>query len=1388
MPELLTMQDLANGHLDVKALGEAANGDENTIVTTRTGNTYPSAERAINIMFQNGGLPATPFTTKALMTASALVDGDYAQVTDDTVNNGLYKKTDGVWAKSSYNPVTQAKEDAGRLDEKNLANALAIIGAQPLQIIDTDSNTSSGYYTATGIWTANSSYSTSDFIAVKKGDCVLIHHTNTDTAKFSRAMMFDSAKAALGALSNVSIKSVSDLSVDEQSNLSYSKNEAKRYQNTGIVIPSDGFIKITKSNTVIPSTNDLSGFFAAIITKKSLIEATFTHIVPKALVRELDDAWFTPVADMSIAGNGSVRLNSTTIGTAQTYTNEAGSRATTISQAYPVKKGQFVNIIGITYGRDINASIVNASNIIVQNVGTVSAFSTYTSNSINPFAYFNTEVEQDGFLRVGVSGEINSLSLVAITDSSIEDIVKYYPYLKVNDVIKPYNNLKASMWSSASSFQQYGRNNIKSNLLEDDYEFKNSATGSALANKPILLKKGDVLAFTNKTVIPTFARVFTLDTKLVGGSSVVLNDPSKSLLTTDVVNTYVAWMNGGAMPTWFGQAQETTNYICNEDHDLMVYLYTGNPASETTYGTTALGKIALLSIPEYKLIRAEKLKVGLPISIGSMSNQYLGQSTISAPVLLFKDEIIGCVTNNGSLGVTTTSKYFDGKNIGSIGYYANTGLVGLKNISGFTYENYKAQGIGAVFKVNTTSLVSLPFEDFFKVSAVYSKENRNNPNNLPMQAVISSFDDSYIGKEIPKATLVREDVAIEGVGTEKYIRTYSDSAGIVDTKYAFVKKGRYYKATGMGLKTAMILPFNNNTSNTGDIKRILPESTNINLSKGSFYFTPEMDGIVMWQSITGMRTSSSVDKLENIPATSWFQKKYYEHDLYEITEASYLEGTVTYSKEFLDLPSDGTVNINILTRFGSSIFTDSDTVLQFRQGNSVIATVKAKTANQGQSSASAAKQNINMEFLSSDDEDLYIRMGDRIEEAEMVAKSYFKTDRTQLRDSSSSELYYQIRNHESYPADGVIPNSVLSDPTLGLDLSKYKARGTTSGVPVEIYVDGDFLGQYTVRSKKKRENYAMAKSNKNHILIQADYGLGGGYMSLGALKLSSSDVRNPKISDYVEGSNSISDTVVAASISRFYNWMASAVTNPALFDSEGSQYLNMRSWHDYLIFSELIKNWDGLNNNYLIGTWDSNKWHIFAYDLDQTFGRVTLNYESPYGLIGQDLTRIYSTSCPVSRSNFFSRYNYLRSSGVISNSNINDIFRSHFNKINTYALEEDYKNWGYAPTTDDTLIYISKWVYLRIRYLDALWGYLPNDSIYLKSAASKTIAVGANYDLSLAVPDAKTSSAIKVETAELPVGIAVSATCTTNGTVLISFTNNSSASVAVNPEFIRLYI
>ena len=123
MAEPISIQQLKDASLDVKSLEEVVNGDENVVVTTRLGETYPSVKGSIKELFENGGLPATPFKTKALMTASSLVDGDYAMVTDDTDNNGLYVKTAGAWVKSDYDPLTQAKSytDTAKTEATNSA-------------------------------------------------------------------------------------------------------------------------------------------------------------------------------------------------------------------------------------------------------------------------------------------------------------------------------------------------------------------------------------------------------------------------------------------------------------------------------------------------------------------------------------------------------------------------------------------------------------------------------------------------------------------------------------------------------------------------------------------------------------------------------------------------------------------------------------------------------------------------------------------------------------------------------------------------------------------------------------------------------------------------------------------------------------------------------------------------------------------------------------------------------------------------------------------------------------------------------------------------------------------------------------------------------------------
>lgn len=149
MTQILTEKDLTDGRLDIKSLGEAANGDENTTVVTRTGETYPSAKKAIKTMFEAGALPAEPFSTKEEMEISPLPDDSYAVVLNDDVvdNNGYYQKLAGVWVYLKYNPYQQAKTytdtvteaTVDHIDQKT-APLITSSGKALFQFLDADLN------------------------------------------------------------------------------------------------------------------------------------------------------------------------------------------------------------------------------------------------------------------------------------------------------------------------------------------------------------------------------------------------------------------------------------------------------------------------------------------------------------------------------------------------------------------------------------------------------------------------------------------------------------------------------------------------------------------------------------------------------------------------------------------------------------------------------------------------------------------------------------------------------------------------------------------------------------------------------------------------------------------------------------------------------------------------------------------------------------------------------------------------------------------------------------------------------------------------------------------------------------------------------------------------
>lgn len=105
------LQAVDDAILDADSLERFINGDDTQDVLTRLNAKYPTLQKALKELFENGGIAERFKTLSELQTEGAdLEDGSYALVADDTDDkNGIYIKEGGAWVKSKYDPLTQAK-------------------------------------------------------------------------------------------------------------------------------------------------------------------------------------------------------------------------------------------------------------------------------------------------------------------------------------------------------------------------------------------------------------------------------------------------------------------------------------------------------------------------------------------------------------------------------------------------------------------------------------------------------------------------------------------------------------------------------------------------------------------------------------------------------------------------------------------------------------------------------------------------------------------------------------------------------------------------------------------------------------------------------------------------------------------------------------------------------------------------------------------------------------------------------------------------------------------------------------------------------------------------------------------------------------------------------
>ena len=164
-----------------------------------------------------------------------------------------------------------------------------------------------------------------------------------------------------------------------------------------------------------------------------------------------------------------------------------------------------------------------------------------------------------------------------------------------------------------------------------------------------------------------------------------------------------------------------------------------------------------------------------------------------------------------------------------------------------------------------------------------------------------------------------------------------------------------------------------------------------------------------------------------------------------------------------------------------------------------------------------------------------------------------------------------------------------------------------------------------------------------------------------------------------------------------------------------AEMFDVESFIDYLVFGDVVSNYDGFVKNWQWITWDGLKWFIEPYDLDGIFGWSSWDPVPPTtGRYGNN--KNYPTGWIIQyyQAELEQRYALLRKNGIISTNNILNIFKEWIAAIGTDNMQRNHNMWPndrehyYAApveTHHDSIYRVSNWLDIRIAKCDEIYNY-----------------------------------------------------------------------------------
>ena len=230
-------------------------------------------------------------------------------------------------------------------------------------------------------------------------------------------------------------------------------------------------------------------------------------------------------------------------------------------------------------------------------------------------------------------------------------------------------------------------------------------------------------------------------------------------------------------------------------------------------------------------------------------------------------------------------------------------------------------------------------------------------------------------------------------------------------------------------------------------------------------------------------------------------------------------------------------------------------------------------------------------------------------------------------------------------------------------------NGTIDGIPVEVYINGEFHGLYTMNIPKDEWMFNMDSDNENHIVICGE--------NWNDPVLFKSIPTN--LNDWTVEVGPENDATLQK-VQRLVDFVLNS--SDSEFKANFSQYLNLDSTLNYYIMMHYGWMSDNRGKNMLLATYDGKVWYPTLYDLDTTWGthwkgQSLYNYSS--GFLDNSGNVLWERVEKLYKKEIAARYFELRST-VLDPDHIMDTFNSFYASIPQEVLDREKAKWNTPET------------------------------------------------------------------------------------------------------------